>query len=43
LTLQVLEAAASAANRMTTHQEADTEIAGLKERYGKVSFILTSL
>ena len=34
--LKVLEAADSAAKKMTTHKEADIEVAALKERYQKV-------
>jgi len=34
--LKVLEAADSAAKKMTTHEEADKEVAALKERYNKV-------
>merc|ERR1712142_729728 len=34
--LKVLEAAEGAAKKMTTHEEADTEVAALKERYGKI-------
>merc|ERR1712176_1669626 len=34
--LKVLEAANGAAQKMTTHAEADAEVAGLKERYVKV-------
>merc|ERR1711970_405505 len=34
--LKVLEAAESASKKMTTHAEADTEVAALKERYGKI-------
>ena len=34
--LKVLEAADSAAKKMTTHKEADDEVAALKERYLKV-------
>merc|ERR1711963_602513 len=33
--LKVLEAAKAAAQKMTTHDEADKEVAGLKERYDK--------
>merc|ERR1711963_489617 len=36
---KVLEDAASAANRMTTHKEADVEVAELKERYAKVKAV----
>ena len=36
---QVLEDAAAAANRMTTHKEADVEVAELKERYAKVKAV----
>ena len=34
--LKVLNDASAAANKMTTHKEADDEVAGLKERYEKV-------
>merc|ERR1711963_1144824 len=34
--LKVLEAANGAAIKMTTHKDADAEVAGLKERYVKV-------
>merc|ERR1711997_614031 len=34
--LKVLDAANAAAQKMTTHTEADTEVAGLRERYTKV-------
>merc|ERR1711953_1264342 len=37
--LKVLEAANAAAQKMTTHKEADEEVAGLKERYVKVKGI----
>jgi len=37
--LKVLEAANAAAQKMTTHKEADDEVAGLKERYTKVKSI----
>merc|ERR1711868_54402 len=37
--LKVLEAAKAAAQKMTTHKEADDEVAGLKERYDKVKGI----
>merc|ERR1719208_40693 len=37
--MKVLTAAESAAQKMTTHTEADTEVAGLKERYGKVKAV----
>merc|ERR1712170_282528 len=37
--LKVLGAANAAAQKMTTHKEADDEVAGLKERYGKVEAI----
>ena len=37
--LKVLTAANEAAQKMTTHAEADTEVAALKERYGKVKAI----
>merc|ERR1712149_109637 len=36
---KVLEDAAAAANRMTTHKEADVEVAELKERYAKVKAV----
>jgi len=36
---KVLEDAAAAANRMTTHKEADVEVAALKERYAKVKAV----
>jgi len=36
---RVLEAAEAAAKRMTTHQEADDQVAALKERYNKVKKI----
>merc|ERR1712192_298332 len=36
---KVLDAANGAAQKMTTHAEADTEVAGLKERYNKVKAI----
>jgi soluble cytochrome b562 len=37
--LKVLTAADAAAQKMTTHTEADTEVAGLKERYNKVKAV----
>merc|ERR1712217_1001795 len=37
--MKVLTAAESAAQKMTTHTEADAEVAGLKERYNKVKAI----
>merc|ERR1719282_751327 len=37
--LKVLDAAKAAAQKMTTHKEADDEVAGLKERYDKVKGI----
>jgi len=37
--LKILEDAAAAANRMTTHKEADSEVAELKVRYEKVKVI----
>merc|ERR1712027_88542 len=37
--LKVLEAAKAAAQKMTTHAEADAEVAGLKERYDKVKAV----
>merc|ERR1719232_2591335 len=37
--MKVLTAADAAAQKMTTHTEADAEVAGLKERYGKVKAI----
>merc|ERR1712012_1495110 len=37
--LKVLDAAMAAAQKMTTHKEADEEVAGLKERYDKVKGI----
>jgi len=36
---KVLEDAAAAANKMTTHKEADVEVAELKERYSKVKAV----
>jgi hypothetical protein len=36
---KVLEDAAAAANKMTTHKEADVEVAELKERYAKVKAV----
>merc|ERR1712029_779623 len=37
--LKVLDSAKAAAQKMTTHKEADDEVAGLKERYDKVKGI----
>merc|ERR1711863_135669 len=37
--LKVLTAADAAAQKMTTHTEADAEVAGLKERYSKVKAV----
>jgi len=37
--LKILEEAAAAANRMTTHKEADEEVKALKERYDKVKVV----
>jgi len=37
--MKVLSAAEAAAQKMTTHTEADTEVAGLKERYNKVKAV----
>jgi len=37
--LTILNNAATAANKMTTHKEADDEVAGLKERYDKVKIV----
>merc|ERR1711962_245485 len=37
--LKVLEAADSAAKKMTTHDEADKEVAALKDRYNKVKTV----
>merc|ERR1712130_704117 len=37
--LKVLDAAKAAALKMTTHAEADAEVAGLKERYDKVKAV----
>merc|ERR1711963_811273 len=37
--LKVLESAKAAAQKMTTHAEADAEVAGLKERYEKVKAV----
>jgi len=37
--LKVLESAKAAAQKMTTHAEADAEVAGLKERYDKVKAV----
>merc|ERR1711936_800617 len=36
---KVLDAANGAAQKMTTHAEADAEVAGLKERYNKVKAV----
>merc|ERR1712080_593617 len=36
---KVLEDAAAAANKMTTHKEADVEVAELKDRYAKVKAV----
>merc|ERR1719370_2801907 len=36
---KVLDAATGAAQKMTTHAEADAEVAGLKERYNKVKAV----
>merc|ERR1711881_337457 len=36
---KVLEDAAAAANKMTTHKEADAEVAELKDRYAKVKIV----
>jgi len=40
--LKVLTAADAAAQKMTTHTEADAEVAGLKERYSKVKAVSDS-
>merc|ERR1712066_631003 len=40
--LKVLTAADAAAQKMTTHTEADAEVAGLKERYNKVKAVSDS-
>merc|ERR1712077_49416 len=40
--LKVLDAAKAASLKMTTHAEADSEVAGLKERYDKVKSISDS-
>merc|ERR1712178_437445 len=40
--LKVLEAAKAASLKMTTHAEADAEVAGLKERYDKVKAVSNS-
>merc|ERR1712048_1043028 len=37
--LKVLDAANAAAQKMTTHTEADAEVAGLRERYNKVKAV----
>jgi len=37
--LKIMEAAEAAANKMTTHKEADNELASLKERYTKIKVI----
>ncbi len=37
--LKILDNAATAANKMTTHKEADDEVAGLRERYLKVKAV----
>ena len=37
--LKILEEAAAAANKMTTHKEADEEVKSLKERYDKVKVV----
>jgi len=37
--LRVLESANSAAQKMTTHKEADAEVAALRERYSKVKVV----
>merc|ERR1711983_29268 len=37
--LTILDSANAAAQKMTTHKEADDEVAGLKERYEKVKGI----
>jgi len=40
--MKVLAAAEAAAQKMTTHTEADAEVAGLKERYNKVKAVSDS-
>merc|ERR1712122_347533 len=40
--MKVLTAADAAAQKMTTHSEADSEVAGLKERYTKVKAVSDS-
>merc|ERR1711902_191573 len=40
--MKVLTAAESASQKMTTHTEADAEVAGLKERYNKVKAVSDS-
>jgi len=40
--LKVLDSAKAAAQKMTTHAEADAEVAGLKERYDKVKAVSTT-
>lgn len=37
--LKILENASAAANKMTTHKEADDEVTALKERYDKVKLV----
>merc|ERR1712016_96637 len=37
--IKLLQEAADAANKMTTHKEADDEVAALKERYSKVKAV----
>lgn len=37
--LKILDTAAAAANKMTTHKEADSEVAELRERYAKVKVV----
>jgi len=37
--LQILDAANAAAQKMTTHKEADDEVAGLRERYAAVKTV----
>ena len=37
--LKILDNAAAAANKMTTHKEADNEVAELRERYAKVKVV----
>ncbi len=34
--IKILETASGAANKMTTHKDADAEVAELRQRYGKV-------